>query len=135
MPMQWAQWTLLGLFAAIGVIAAAVGLGRVIRREYLRSRGCRTTGTVVEIRQATDDASTVFAPVVAFPTEQGEAEVTGPYASPCFYRVGQQVPVCYADDDPRQAVILTRQEAVKAWSLLVAGLAFVGIGAALSLVI
>jgi hypothetical protein len=88
---------------------------------------------VVAIRAATVDASTAFAPVVAFPTGRGEGEVTGPFASPCFYRVGQRVPVCYVAEDPGQAVILSRQEAFKAWGLLAGGLLLLGIGAALGL--
>ena len=129
------QWALAGLFAVIGLVAAGAGLGRVVRREYLRSRGCRATGTVVAIREATVEASCVFAPVVAFPTEQGEAEVTGPYSCPSFYRVGQRVPVCYSPEAPGRGVILTRQELVKAWGLLAGGLVLLGIGASLALVI
>src|SRR5262249_16356613 len=104
------QWALVGLFAVIGLVAAGAGLRRAVRREYLRSHGGRASGTGVAIRAATVEASAVFAPVVAFPTEQGEAEVTGPYACPSFYRVGQRVPVCYAPEDPGRGVILTRQE-------------------------
>ena len=129
------QWALVGLFVVIGLVAAGAGLRRVVRREYLRRHGCLATGTVVAIRQATVEASAVFAPVVAFPTDQGEAEVTGPFACPCFYRIGHRVPVCYAPEDPGQAVILTRQEAVKAWAPLAGGLVLLGIGAALALVI
>jgi hypothetical protein len=128
------QWALVGLFAVIGLVAAGVGLRRVVRREYLRRHGCRATGTVVALRKATAEASAVFAPVVAFPTEQGEAEVTGPYASPSFYRLGQRVPVCYAPEDPGRGVILTRQESFKAWGLLAGGLVLLGIGATLALV-
>jgi hypothetical protein len=129
------QWALVGLFVVIGLVAAGAGLRRVVRREYLRRHGCRATGTVVAVRQATVEASAVFAPVVAFPTDQGEAEVTGPFASPCFYQVGQRVPVCYAPGDPGRGVILTRQEVVKTWGLLAGGLMLLGIGAALGLVI
>jgi hypothetical protein len=129
------QWALVGGFVAIGLVAAGAGLSRVVRREYLRRHGRIATGTVVAIRQATVEASSVFAPVVAFPTDLGEAEVTGPYACPCFYRVGQPVPVCYAPEGPGRGVILTRQEAVKAWGLLAGGLVLLGIGAALGLVI
>jgi hypothetical protein len=127
------QWALVGLFAVIGLAAAAAGLSRVVRREYLRRRGRLATGTVVAIRRATAEASTVFAPVVAFPTDRGEAEVTGPFACPCFYRVGQRVPVQYTPGAPGRGVILTRQEAVKAWGLLAGGLVLLGIGAALGL--
>jgi hypothetical protein len=129
------QWGLVGLFAVIGLVAAGAGLSRALRREHLRRYGCRATGTVVAIREATVEASAVFAPVVAFPTEQGEAEVTGPYACPSFYRVGQRVPVCYPPEAPRRGVILTRQELVKAWGLLAGGLLLLGIGATLALVI
>ena len=65
------QWALVGLFVVIGLVFAGAGLRRVVRRQYLRRHGCRATGTVVAIRQATVEASAVFAPVVAFPTEQG----------------------------------------------------------------
>src|SRR5262249_33352215 len=129
------QWALVGLFVVIGLVAAGAGLSRVVRREHLRRRGRLATRTVVAIRKAAGEASVVFAPVVAFPTEQGEADVTGPFASPCFYRVGQQVPVCYAPSAPDRGVLLTRQEAVKAWAPLVGGLALLAIGAVLGLVI
>ena len=129
------QWALVGLFVVIGLAAAGAGLCRVVRREYLRRHGCRATGTVVAVRQATVEASAVFAPVVAFPTDRGEVEITGPFACPCFYRVGHQVPVCYAPEDPGWGVILTRQEAVKAWAPLAGGLVLLGIGATLALVI
>ena len=129
------QWALVGLFVVMGLVVAGTGLNRIVRRQHLRRHGRHTTGTVVAIRHATVDASSVFAPVVAFPTDRGEAEVTGPFACPCFYRVGQHVPVCYAPEDPGRGVILTRQEAVKAWALLAGGLVFVGIGAALGFVI
>jgi hypothetical protein len=129
------QWALVGLFVVIGLAAAGAGLGRVVRREYLRRHGRFATGTVVAIREAAVEASVVFAPVVAFPTDRGEVEITGPFACPCFYRVGHQVTVCYAPEDPGQAVILTRQEAVKAWAPLAGGLVLLGIGAVLALVI
>ena len=128
------QWALVGLFVVIGLVAAGAGLRRVVRRESLRRHGCLATGTVVAIRQATVEATTVFAPVVAFPTGRGEAEITGPFACPSFYRVGQHVPVRYAAADPGRGVILTRQEAVKAWAPLAGGLILVGIGVALALV-
>ena len=100
------QWALVGLFHAIGLIAAGAGLRRVIVRAVLCRRGQRVTGTVVAIREATVDTSCVFAPVVAFSTEQGDAEMTGPFACPCFYRVGQQVPVCYPPESPSQGVVM-----------------------------
>jgi hypothetical protein len=128
------QSVLAGFFVVIGLVAAGAGLRRVIRREHLRRRGRRATGTVVAIRHATVEASSVFAPVVAVGTDEGEAEVTGPFAAPCFYRIGQQVPVCYAPDDPGRGVILTRQEAVKAWGPLVGGLMLLSVGAVVALV-
>jgi hypothetical protein len=129
------QWSLVGHFVAIGLFATDTGLRRVVRGESLRRHGCLATGTVVAIRHATVDASAVFAPVVAFPTERGEAEFTGPFACSCFYRVGQRVPVCYVRQDPERGVILTRQEGIKAWIPLAGGLVFIAIGAALALVI
>src|SRR5215831_14098122 len=129
------QWALVGLFVVIGLVAAGAGARRVVRRQSLRRHGCLATGTIVAIRQATVEASAVFAPVVAFPTEQGEAEVTGPYACPSFYQLGQRVPVCYWPESPGRGVILTRQELVKAWGLLAGGLVLLGIGDTLALVI
>jgi Protein of unknown function (DUF3592) len=129
------QWALVGVFVVIGLVATCAGLSRVVRREYLRRHGCLAMGTVVAIHHATVEASSVFAPVVAFPTDRGNFEVTGPFACPCFYEVGQQVPVCYAPQDPERGVILTRQEVFKAWGLLVGGMVLFGIGAALGLVI
>src|SRR5262245_25879930 len=125
------QWALVVLFHAIGLIAAGAGLRRVIVRTVLCRRGQRVTGTVVAIREATVDTSSVFAPVVSFPTDQGDAEITGAFACPCYYRVGQQVPICYSPENPGQGVILTRQEAVKAWGLVAGGLVLIGIGAGL----
>jgi hypothetical protein len=128
------QWVLVGIFTVIGLVIAGVGLSRVVRRAHLSRHGCLATGTVVAIRQATEDASTVYAPVVAFTTEQGKAEITGQFSCPCFYRVGQQVPVCYAPDEPGRGVILTGRETAIAWALVGGGLVLLGIGAVLSLV-
>jgi hypothetical protein len=129
------QWFLVALFVTIGLIASGIGLQHIIRREYLRHHGNRAEGTVVAIRSGTVDASTVFAPVVVFPTEQGEAEIRGSFASPCFYRVGQHVPVCYSPLHPGRGVLLTRQEAVKAWAALAGGLVLAAIGGALVLAV
>jgi len=129
------QWVLVGLFVLIGVIATGAGVNRIVRRESLRRHGSLADGTVVAIRHATVEASSVFAPVVAFATQDGTVEVTGAFACPCFYKVGQHVPVCYAPHEPGRAVILTQAELVKAWGLLVGGVVLIGIGAVLALII
>src|SRR5262245_963191 len=129
------QWALVGLFVVMGLVATAAGLRRVVWREYLRRVGRMASGTVVAIRQGTVDTTCVFAPVVAFRTEQGQAEVTGQFACPSFYRVGQKVSVCYEKEDPQRSVILSREEVVKAWGLVAGGLMLLGVGGGLSMVV
>jgi hypothetical protein len=127
-------WAFAGIFAVMGLLIAGVGLGRVVRRKHLRRRGFFATGTVVAIRETPSDDGATYAPVVAFTTDQGKAEITGQFCSPCFYRVGERVRVCYPPEKPARGVILNRREAMIAWGLLVVGLVMLGIGAVLALV-
>jgi len=88
------QWALVGVFVVIGLVAACAGLSRVVQREYLRRvTGASPRAPSWQSAPPRVEASSDFTSVVAFPTDRGEFEVTGLFACPCFYQVGQQIPV------------------------------------------
>ncbi|MCY1057654.1 DUF3592 domain-containing protein [Nannocystis sp. SCPEA4] len=95
----------MAVFAALGVVLLAVGLGIAIVAGRAFTATERVEGQVVGLRQNEE----AFAPDIAYTTRDGQARVfhSGVATSPP-YPLGARVPIVYDPADPEWAALDTR---------------------------
>src|SRR5262245_52955201 len=108
-PIDVATWLKIGLPALVGIAALVVAARVHLRSRAVFKEGVTTTGVIVRFaaRDSGTDAGTVQAPIVKFKTRAGEdIEFESSLgSSPMPYGKGEEVPVVYSPEYPRQAEI------------------------------
>lgn len=91
------------LYLAVGASVALFGW-TASQAVYLRWRGIATTGTITALVRTADGDGVLYAPRVAFFTQEGvRIEVTssvGTQEAGDYFRVGQQVTIRYSPTNP-----------------------------------
>lgn len=109
---------MLPLLAVVGTYLVILGYDYSGLPDRVRTRGTKTTGTVIEIRPAvgglfgSKPAVEGDAPVVDFTTPWGShRHYSTQYQLPCPYRVGDQVELWYYFRKSRREVLLAGEDA------------------------
>jgi hypothetical protein len=117
--MDWLFPMLLGAVLVIPV-------WQMIDLAWYRWRGTRVMGKVVELdKNDESERSPTYAPVIEYRVGSEKCQIRPQvHIAPSLYRVGQEVPIYFFPDNPRNARLVTPREFFK-WSipaLIVAGL-------------
>ena len=125
-------------FALAGAVAALAGLYGIRRASRLRRDGVRTWGMAVlppvspgeELEGSPGSLLIQYTLVDGRVLERLTPRPLRPHTAP---RVGQPVAVWYNPDDPDEILVYGRDTRLSDRALLMAGLAFIAIGASLAL--
>jgi hypothetical protein len=90
--------------AALGSLAALVGVALLVRAWWFGARAVRATGTVVGME---DDHDGGLFPVVEFEAPGGTVRFSGDFSTGKSWTPATRVPVLYPRSDPRRAKIGT----------------------------